>query len=124
MRFPILVAAAAISGGVAVFAFKTFFPYQNAFVGATAHKAISAVTQFDYSSLNPVQSAYDRVARDVQSPKPIDGLNFQPSTIGEIKMVPIPGMGPLNSGGGLASQPRWQSPVVHCGHHGVTLPCN
>src|SRR5262249_7992747 len=78
MRFPILVAAAAISSGVAVFSFKTFFPQQNAYLTATARKAMSEVAGFNFSTLNPVQSAYDRVARDVASPKPIEGLNFKP----------------------------------------------
>jgi hypothetical protein len=111
MRFPILVAAAAISGGIAVFSFKTLFPQQNAYLAATARKAMTDVAQFNFSKLNPVRAAYDDVTRDIASPKPIEGLNFKPTSLGEIKMVPLPSVAPLNLGGGLAShtnvQPRW-----------------
>jgi hypothetical protein len=113
MRFVILVAGAAITSAVAVVSFKTVFPQQNAMLAATARAAMTNLARFDLSALNPVRSAYDHVATEVASPKPIPGLNFQ-STVGEIKMVPMTGISPLNVGGGFASptnSPPWHGPV-------------
>jgi hypothetical protein len=125
MRFPVLLAAAAITGAVAVVSLKTFFPQQNTMLMAMARSAATSAARLPLSDLNPIQSAYNYVAREISSPRSNADLNFQsaPGVVGEIKVPPL-GIKPLDLGGFSSHSQRLRSTTMRCSRGGVTIPCD
>jgi hypothetical protein len=104
MRFLILVAAAGVTGAVAVASLKSFFPQHDAMLMTSVRAAAAGVAQLRLSDLNPVQRAYDYVAGEISSPRPNAAFNLQsaPVVVGEIKVPQLIEIKPLDLNGGFA----------------------
>jgi hypothetical protein len=124
MRFLVLVAAASVGSAVTVASLKTVFPQQDAWMRASLGAAASDSAHFRLSNLNPVQWAYNQVVSEITSPRPNAALDFKgaPVVVGEFKMPTM--MGQPSVGRGFTPMTQLHGTTVHCGHHGVTLPCN
>ncbi len=114
MRFLALVAAAAVTGAVAVVSFTTLFPRQHASV-VTAMQAVGErAARFHLADLNPFHWVYDYVIGEVTSPKAkLDFPSSPPIAFDQTKLPTLLGPNQLAIGGGLSMKnnptPQWRA---------------